>query len=75
MSKIAPAPRPYGSGGRERIRRQAGPAILKKTTGLLCFLLLLVSSWKRHSLAVASKLYLLRTKSLVILATLNPRKA
>ena len=32
------------------------------------------SSWKRHSSAVASKLDLLRTKSLVILAILKPRK-
>ena len=32
-------------------------------------------SWKRDSSAVASKLDLLRTKSLVILATLRPRKA
>ena len=33
------------------------------------------STWKRHSSAVASKVDLLRTKSLIILAILNPRKA
>ena len=33
------------------------------------------SSWKRHSSADASKLGLLRTKSLVIPAILNPRNA
>ena len=32
-------------------------------------------SWKRHSSAVASKPDLLHTKSLVILAILEPRKA
>ena len=39
ISKNAPAPRPDESGGRERLRRQAGSAFIKKNTGLLWFFL------------------------------------